>query len=57
VLIAVAVLPRHFALAASGFARSFEIEIKAMPLRDLAEDIADKHLKTIPDDLAPPVSE
>jgi len=56
-LVAVAILPRHFALAASGFARALEVEIQAVLLRDVRENVADEHFKTVPDDLSPAMSE
>jgi hypothetical protein len=52
VLISVTVLPSHFALAASRGTWSFEIKVESMPLRDFAENVANKHLETIPDDLS-----
>ena len=57
VLVAVAVLPRHFALAASGFARALEVEVQAVPLRGVCEDVAHEHLETVPDDLSPAMGE
>ena len=56
-LIAVAVLPRHFALATSRGAWALEVEIEAVPLRDFTENVADKHLETVSDDLSPTMRE
>jgi hypothetical protein len=50
-------MPRHFALPAARGARSFEIKVKSMPLRDFAENVADEHLENVPDDLSPTMSE
>ncbi len=57
VFVAVAILPRYFGLAAPGFARSLEIQIEVVPLRNIVKNIADENLKTIPDDLAPAMRE
>ncbi|MHB8522771.1 MAG: hypothetical protein ACYDH9_18705 [Limisphaerales bacterium] len=56
-LVAVAVLPRHFALATSRGARSLEVQVEPVSLRDFAEDVADEHLETVPDDLPPAMRE
>jgi uncharacterized membrane protein len=55
--IAVTVLPCHFALTASGFARAFVVEVESVPLRDFAEDAADKYFQSISDTLSPFMSE
>jgi hypothetical protein len=40
-------------LAASGFARAFEIKIEAVLLRHIRQDIADERFETVSDDLSP----
>jgi hypothetical protein len=57
VFVAVAILPSHFALAASRGAWSLEIEVETVSLRRFAENVADERFKTIPDDLAPAMGE
>ena len=57
VLVSVAILPRHFALATSGLARALEIKVEAMPLCYFTKDVANEHLETVPDDLSPTMCE
>src|SRR5271169_512611 len=49
--VSIAILPRHFALAAPRGARALEIEVEPMSLRDFAEDLANENLETVPNDL------
>jgi hypothetical protein len=56
-LIAVTVLPCHFALTASGFARALEVEIESVSLCDFAKDVANEELQSISDTLSPFMSE
>jgi hypothetical protein len=44
-------------LAASGFAGTFEIKVETVLCRELRKDVADEYLESVPDDLAPTMSE
>jgi hypothetical protein len=56
-LIPVAILPCDFVLAASRGARSLEIKVVSVTLRNFTEKVSDKHLEPLPDDLSPAMSE
>lgn len=57
VFVAVAVMPRHFALATPYGARPLEIKVETMSLRDFSKNVADEHFKAVSNDLSPAMSE